>query len=511
MPRRHAAIMGCVLATTFTATAVPAAARPLTTGVATTATTMKPPPGMLAAMQRDLHLTAEQAQARLLNETRLAPVEAQLRAKLGDRFGGSWFTGTVAQTLVVTTTTPADLPDIIAAGARGEVVTRSLPDLHKALAITDASLSTAGGKVRFIDVKSNRIVILTSDLLATEDEIEASGVGANAVQAVHSAESPRLLYDVVGGDAYYIGTTSRCSVGFSVTKGTQNAFVSAGHCGAQGKATTGFNRVLQGVFQGSTFPDSDFAWVSVNDGWTPRPWVSNGAGETVDVAGSRVAIEGASVCRSGSTTGWHCGTIQQLNTSVTYSQGTVSGLTRTNVCAEPGDSGGSFISIDQAQGVTSGGSGDCASGGVTYFQPIGEILTTYGLTLTTTANPSGTGANTCTGYPRIAEDSLTVGSSAYQPRGRRYYSAFGGVHSGCLNANDNTDFDLYLQKWNNRAWVTVAASESPHPDERIDYTGTAGYYRYRVVSSSGSGPYSLEYRMPQRAQVSPPAAPTFSR
>ncbi|WP_344749522.1 hypothetical protein [Streptosporangium vulgare] len=45
------------------------------------------------------------------------------------------------------------------------------------------------------------------------------------------------------------------------------------------------------------------------------------------------------------------------------------------------------MSIDQAQGVTSGGSGDCNSGGVTYFQPIDPILTTYGLTLKTTATP----------------------------------------------------------------------------------------------------------------------------
>lgn len=58
-------------------------------------------------------------------------------------------------------------------------------------------------------------------------------------------------------------------------------------------------------------------------------------------------------------------------------------LTRTTVCAEPGDSGGSFISGSQAQGVTSGGSGNCTSGGATYFQPVNPILDAYGLTLAT--------------------------------------------------------------------------------------------------------------------------------
>nr|WP_289017620.1 trypsin-like serine protease [uncultured Aeromicrobium sp.] len=66
-----------------------------------------------------------------------------------------------------------------------------------------------------------------------------------------------------------------------------------------------------------------------------------------------------------------------------YAQGSVYGLIRTSVCAEPGDSGGSAITGNQAQGVTSGGSGNCSSGGTTYFQPVNEILSAYGLTLKT--------------------------------------------------------------------------------------------------------------------------------
>ncbi len=95
------------------------------------------------------------------------------------------------------------------------------------------------------------------------------------------------------------------------------------------------------------------------------------------------------MCRSGSTTGRHCGTVRQLNSSVTYQEGTVTGVTRTSVCTEPGDSGGSFVSGGQAQGVTSGGTGDRTSGGTTYFQPVNPILQSYGLTLKTTATGPG--------------------------------------------------------------------------------------------------------------------------
>jgi streptogrisin C len=64
---------------------------------------------------------------------------------------------------------------------------------------------------------------------------------------------------------------------------------------------------------------------------------------------------------------------------------TVTGLIQTDVCAEPGDSGGSLLAADQAQGTVSGGSGDCTAGGQTFFQPINEVLQTLDLTLLTTS------------------------------------------------------------------------------------------------------------------------------
>ncbi|HTJ32155.1 MAG TPA: carbohydrate-binding protein [Dactylosporangium sp.] len=84
---------------------------------------------------------------------------------------------------------------------------------------------------------------------------------------------------------------------------------------------------------------------------------------------------------------------------MTYSQGTVTGLVRSNACAEPGDSGGSWLSGSQAQGVTSGGSGNCTSGGTMYYQPVNEILQAYGLTLLTTGGPGPTPTATGTTTP----------------------------------------------------------------------------------------------------------------
>jgi hypothetical protein len=339
-------------------------------------------------------------------------------------------------------------------------------------------------------------VVLTTDPLETEDLIQASGADSSVVRAVPSTERPRLLDDVRGGDAYYVNITSRCSIGFAVRRGAQNGFVSAGHCGKKGEATTGFNRAAQGVFQASSFPVDDQAWVAVNANWTPRPVVNNGSGGTVSVAGSREAIEGASVCRSGSTTDWQCGVIRQRDASVTYPQGTVFGVTRTSVCAEPGDSGGSFISVDQAQGVTSGGSGDCVDGGVTYFQPINEILTAYGLTLMTDSNAIPPDESACTGLPKNVTGTLNEGDQPVYEPAEYYETTVAGLHFGCLDAADGVDFDLLLEKRNGSTWSTVATSDSPNPDEKISYTGPPGYYRYRVASASGSGSYRLTYKVP---------------
>ena len=51
------------------------------------------------------------------------------------------------------------------------------------------------------------------------------------------------------------------------------------------------------------------------------------------------------------------------------------------MCAEPGDSGGSLFAGTTKLGLTSGGSGNCQTGGTTYFQPVREALSVYGVSV----------------------------------------------------------------------------------------------------------------------------------
>ncbi|GAA2985386.1 S1 family peptidase [Streptosporangium longisporum] len=150
------------------------------------------PPDMLAALQRDLGLTREQVYERLLNEIALSPVEARLREELGTRFGGSWFNGLLSQTLVVATVSAADVPRITAAGARPTVVKWSLAQLTPIRKRIDAALSVhpAGASVRYIDVRLNRVVVLSQRPATTERIIKSIGVNPAAVVVLPSTEQP---------------------------------------------------------------------------------------------------------------------------------------------------------------------------------------------------------------------------------------------------------------------------------------------------------------------------------
>ncbi|MEJ3750488.1 FG-GAP-like repeat-containing protein [Actinomycetes bacterium KLBMP 9797] len=329
-----------------------------------------------AALQRDLRQTDDQVRIRLTTEATAPSRERRLRAQLGASFGGAWLTADGSE-LVAGVTDASAGALVRAAGARPQVVRHSERDLNAAKAALDLAAKSVPRTVSgwHVDLPTNSVVVFSdpTDLADARRFAARAATDPSTIRVVAAPERPRLYYDIRGGDPYFIGP-SRCSAGFAVEGG----FVTAGHCAALTSGQiTGSNGVPMGTWGGYSFPGDDHAWVRTNADWTALP-EAVGLGP---VAGSQESVVGSSVCRSGSTTGVRCGTIQAKNETVIYPQGTVAGLTRTNACAQPGDSGGPFMTGAQAQGVTSGGSGNCSTGGTTYFQPVNEILAAYGLTL----------------------------------------------------------------------------------------------------------------------------------
>nr|WP_232328262.1 S1 family peptidase [Kibdelosporangium sp. MJ126-NF4]CTQ94560.1 Streptogrisin-C precursor (EC 3.4.21.-) (Serine protease C) (SGPC) [Kibdelosporangium sp. MJ126-NF4] len=314
-------------------------------------------PGLLEAMQRDLGLDVTAARDLVATQEIAAATENSLRTALGDSFGGAYFDG-AARKLVVGVTDASKAATVTATGATVKMVARSAAQLDSAVAQLNARESSAPSTVTgwYADTVTNEIVVTA---LPGTAPAAKSFAGSNV--RVVEAEAPQLF--LKGGDAYTIGGSSRCSVGLTVRGG----FVTAGHCASAGQPSNG-------TWGGSSFPGNDYGWVRTNSGVTLEPRVA-----AVTVKGSTSAATGSAVCKAGSTTGYTCGTVGAKNQTVRYPQGSVSGLTASNVRCQPGDSGGGFItSAGQGQGVVSGGNTS-----VCYFQPLGEILSVYSLTLLT--------------------------------------------------------------------------------------------------------------------------------
>jgi len=353
-------------------------------------------PQLLAAMQRDLGVSADQAAARVARAEWASGVAAQLRSASGDSYAGAWL-GKDGTTLNIAITDAGLAGQVRAAGATPRVVERSVAELDSAKRALDAEATQADRNLPgwYVDVAANQVVVqaLPGDTEQAEELAEDAGIPDEAVRVVVTKAAPKTLADVIGAEPYFVnigGEQARCSIGFAIEGG----FVTAGHCGAVGTETLDKENLDQGEVVASVFPGTaDMGVVQTNADVVEQPFVNDFDGNALPVGGSTEAPVGAAVCRSGSTTGTFCGTILAKNQTVNYPEGAVTGLTRTDVCAEGGDSGGPWLSGDQAQGVTSGGSGDCTVGGETFFQPLTEILEVNNVTLLTTGNGGAAGDN----------------------------------------------------------------------------------------------------------------------
>jgi streptogrisin B len=244
--------------------------------------------------------------------------------------------------------------------------------------LSDVSTAVARSGVDGIawhtDTSAGKVVV-TADRTVSAAEVatvrRSAGASADAIVVKHTSGVFRLLLS--GGDAIY-GGRYRCSLGFNVVQGSTYYFLTAGHCGKVAKTwyTNSSHSTLIGPTIAYSFPGNDYALVRYDNTSLSHPGGFTAAN----------AFVGESVKRTGSTTGTHSGRVTALNVTVHYQGGgTVSGMIQTTVCAEPGDSGGPLYDGTKALGITSGGSGDCKSGGTTFFQPVPEAANAYGVTV----------------------------------------------------------------------------------------------------------------------------------
>ncbi|MDQ0584982.1 S1 family peptidase [Streptomyces rishiriensis] len=314
---------------------------------------------------------------------------SQLAKQLGDAFAGSYYDTEGQQLVVNVVNVSGDENNVIVqakkAGAKVREVENSTAELEAA-AKTLKTEATVTGTAWAVDPKTNKILV-TADSTVTgskwdriESTVKTLGTGMATIQKAAGTFTTK----VAGGDAIF-GGGARCSLGFNVTAGDGSpAFLTAGHCGvaAEQWSDSEDGEPIATVDQ-TTFPgDGDFALVKYDDPATVAASEVNLGDQTLQITAAAEATVGTQVFRMGSTTGLNDGQVLGLDATVNYPEGTVTGLIQTDVCAEPGDSGGSLFTQDGlAIGLTSGGSGDCTVGGETFFQPVTTALAAVGATL----------------------------------------------------------------------------------------------------------------------------------
>ena len=388
------ALMGTLaLASTVGATTATSSAPPTTTTVPTTtvpaaakaAAKKASEDERLKAMVRDLKITKKQAQNRIKVEKRATKLEKKLKKKLGKRYAGLWVSKN-GKKIVVGVTTKKAAKTVRKAGATPKLVKRNLTALNKQSSKLRGTKASSRKNVSawWTDPTTNKLVIQAKSKRAAERAIKAAGLSADSVAIEVSDVEYTPYRDYWGGDPL-----TGCTIAFAVHGG----FLTAGHCvpsgaGAGHPLNTNLNGTRIGTVRAHQFGGGiDAAWATNEGGWNGAARVThwNGGGG-VDIKGSNEAPIGGHMCKSGMTTKWTCGYLQQKNITVNYNNGANPVVAhRASFCSGAGDSGGAVVWNDQAQGILSGGGGggnDC----FTVYQPLNPILQKWNLTLTTAGN-----------------------------------------------------------------------------------------------------------------------------
>ncbi|MBO2447836.1 trypsin-like serine protease [Actinomadura barringtoniae] len=303
---------------------------------------------------------------------------ARLVRQLGARTSGAYLDASGRP--VVTVTNAADAAMVRAAGVTPRMSVRS-PETLRGITKTLRRTMAVPGTGWTVDPATSRVVMWTDGTVTGTRLAAVHRMAARMGPAVRMVRVPGRLSTLARGADAIFGQGVRCSLGFNVKRGQESFFLTAGHCGNVVKNWTADQQGAQalGTTVTSSFPGNDFALVRSEDGAAGEGEVNLFNGQTRDITQAGDAVVGQRVTRSGSTSGAHSGQVTAVDATVNFPEGTVTGMIQTTVCAEPGDSGGPLFAGTTALGLTSGGSGDCQSGGVTFFQPVTEPLQELGV------------------------------------------------------------------------------------------------------------------------------------
>jgi len=236
------------------------------------------------------------------------------------------------------------------------------------------------GTAWWIDPDSGRTVVSLDDsvngTIATNLARSVTRAGGSVIR-----ESGTLRKHIAGADPFFGSATGRCLIGFNAHALPDYYFLTSAHCaGPVGQSV--YADSARTIALGTVATKNvmfDYALVRYTNAAISKPSAVNlYNGTFAPIRSFGNGVIGQVVTRSGPS-GVRSGRITAFNATVNYPDGTVVGLIRTSVCSQPGDSGGPLFAGTVGIGLTSGGSGNCTTGGVTYFASANRAATAYGV------------------------------------------------------------------------------------------------------------------------------------
>jgi hypothetical protein len=372
-----------------------------------------------------------------------------------------------------------------------------------------ASLKSAG-----VDVLGSAVdgTHLTVNVASSSDDAVVAAAGASAVVGAPAPLVPDGLTlhsdstTTYGGEGYVYsdaqGGEYRCSLGFNgyaISTGT-GQFATAGHCATaiNGTATlltqtTADGTGTESISLGATVSGEaafgnglDYGIVGSGSSAAPQPseltWGgSNGAplsSAPLAITGETAATVGATICKSGSTSGWTCGTILGVDQPVTVRDDnnvahTVNGIV-SNVCMLPGDSGGGAVIGTLAAGIDSASSftdtsSTCAESGESVFFPM----------VSATGSSSVSGEQGTNWEPAVSVSTPVVTA----PTNGETVDPTTSIAGTLANASTRSTVSLYLDG-SSTAAATVGASSGSWSFPLSTYP--AGSHSFSIIARWGT-------------------------
>ncbi|WP_158675817.1 S1 family peptidase, partial [Nocardia stercoris] len=206
-------------------------------------------------------------------------------------------------------------------------------------------------------------------------------------------QQPPAADAILGGDAFSATDASTgdvlniCSFGFNGVDGSGNTVnITAGHCDPHhenaGSDDATWVRegnaggTYLGTFDKTVLDGDDYSLLKIDasvarrfknnfvEGWDTR--------NALPITGTADPVVGAPVCHSGRTTGFSCGVVTDVHQTMSNGIATLNDAIATNLCGQPGDSGGPVVTGTKALGITS--TGHCNSTRQMWAEPIKSVL-----------------------------------------------------------------------------------------------------------------------------------------